>query len=196
MEKMKLELTIPAERTDAVVLNSAPENLLELQKDITNVATTETVNLIIKDIGYSFFSFLIGDSYDISTEEHMAVVLRYVNKDGHIIERFIDIVHVIDKTTLSLKTLIDELLSRYGLSISRLRGQAYDGVANMEGEFNSLKMLIHKENEFAFSIQCFAYELQLALVALANQRIHYPLFKLVGNVVNVLGAPCKHRDIF
>ncbi|XP_059651789.1 uncharacterized protein LOC132299284 isoform X1 [Cornus florida] len=183
------------ENVKSVVLNNAPENLLELQKDITNVTATETVNLIIKDIGDAFFSILIGDSYDISMEEHIAVVLRYVNKDGNIIERFIGILHVRDITALSLKTLIDELFSRHGLSISRLRGQGYDGVTNMQCEFNSLKILILKENEFAFFVHCFDYELQLALVAMAKNQIGSSFITLVGNVMKVLETPCKHHDI-
>ncbi|XP_059639558.1 uncharacterized protein LOC132281923 [Cornus florida] len=71
-----------------------------------------------------------------------------------------------------------------------LRGQSYDGVTNMQGEFNNLKMLILKENEFVYFGHCFAYELQLALVAVAKIHIHALLFTLVANVMNVLGASC------
>jgi hypothetical protein len=49
----------------------------------------------------------------------MAVVLRYVDNNGHIIERFLGIQHVRDTTASSLKATIKALFSKYGLSISR-----------------------------------------------------------------------------
>ena len=74
----------------------------------------------------------------------MTIVLRYIHKKGQVIERLIGIEHVINTTILSLNATIDGLFSRHGLSISRLRGQGYDGLSNMQGEFNSLKTLIIK----------------------------------------------------
>ena len=70
-----------------------------------------------------------------------------------------------------LKMQLIAFFSRYGLSISRLRGQGYDGVSNMQVEFNGLKTLILKENLDAFYIHCFAHQLQLARVAVAKKHI-------------------------
>ena len=97
-----------------------------------------------------FFSILVDESRDVSMKEQMAVVLRYVDKSGSIIERFIGLEHVATTTAISLKEAIDGLFSRHGLSISRLRGQGYDGASNMHGEFNGLKALILKENPCVF----------------------------------------------
>ena len=42
----------------------------------------------------------------------------------------------------------------------------------------------------------FSHQLQLALVAVANNHIQImTLFNLVDNIVNVVGASCKRRDI-
>ena len=59
---------------------------------------------------------------DISVKEQMALVLRYVNKKGIIIKRFLDIVHVASTTTLSLKYAIECLLCEHNLSLSKLHG--------------------------------------------------------------------------
>ena len=99
----------------------------------------------------------------------MAIVLRYVDK-GHVIERFVGIEHVAYTKASSLKLAIDDFFSRHGLSISKLRGQGYDGASNMQGEFNGLKALILNENESAFYVHCFAHQLQLALVAVAKKK--------------------------
>ncbi|XP_059658427.1 uncharacterized protein LOC132304714 [Cornus florida] len=125
----------------------------------------------------------------------MAIVLRYV-KNGSVIERFLGMVHVTDTTTLSLKMAIDNVFSTHGLSISRLRGQGYDGASNMQGEFNGLKTLILKENEFAFYVHCFAHQLQLALVAVAKNHGQISIFSIfIANVVNIVGASCKRHDM-
>ena len=113
---------------------------------------------------------MIDESRDISTKEQMVVVLRYVDKRGHVVERFISIEHVIDTKVDSLKASLDTLFAGHGLSMSRLRGQGYDGASNMQGELNGLKTLILKENEYAYYIHCFAHQLQLALVSVAKKH--------------------------
>ncbi|KAF8388536.1 hypothetical protein HHK36_027211 [Tetracentron sinense] len=123
-------------------------------------AATETTNAIINEVGDSLFSILIDESRDISIKEQMVVVLRYVDKRGYVIERFLCIVHVTETTAISLKAAVDEIFSKHGLSITRLRGQGYDGASNMQ-ETQSSWFVLH----------------------------------LVSNVVNVVGASCKRRDI-
>ncbi|KAJ0968084.1 hypothetical protein J5N97_025001 [Dioscorea zingiberensis] len=114
-----------------VTLENAPKNAKlissDIQKDIINAAATKTINMIVKDIGDALFSILVDESSDISMKEQMAVVLRYVDKKGCVIERFVGLEHVTSTIAISLKATIDRLFSRYGLSIARLRGQGYDG---------------------------------------------------------------------
>ncbi|KAL4586505.1 hypothetical protein LXL04_011141 [Taraxacum kok-saghyz] len=187
------------ESIEAVTLKNAPLNLKltspDIQKDIVHAAAIETTKLIINDIGESFFSILIDESRDISIKEQMSVVLRYVDMEGRVIERFLGIEHVPDTTATTLKVTLVNLFSRHGLSISNLRGQGYDGASNMKGELGGLKTLILNENASAYYVHCFAHQLQLTLVAVAknNTRI-VSLFLLLTNVVNVVGGSCKRLD--
>ena len=166
-----------------MVFKNAPQNLKltspEIQKDLVYAATCETTNAIMFDIGDdAFFSVLVNESRDISVKEQMAIVLRYVNTNGQVVERFVGIKHVPNTTDFSLKEAIDQFFSINGLSIYRLHGQGYDGASNMQGEFNGLKTLILKENESAFYIHCFAHQLQLALVAVAKNHIQIGSFSV------------------
>ncbi|GFY95342.1 dihydroxyacetone kinase [Actinidia rufa] len=188
------------EDVKSVALNNARQNLKlvapKIQKDIVSVAASETINVIIKDLGDALFSILIDEARDISIKEQMAFVIRYVNKEGHVIERFLGIEHVTNTSALALKKAVEDLFCRHGLSISRLRGQGYDGASNMQVELNGLKALILKESPCAYYVHCFAHQLQLALVAVAKNHDQIALlFNLVSNVVNVVGASCKRRDI-
>ncbi|XP_059654288.1 uncharacterized protein LOC132301007 [Cornus florida] len=97
----------------------------------------------------------------------MAYVLQYVDKNEHVVERFVGLVHVSDTTSISLKKAIDVLFSRHGLSNSRLRGQSYDGASNMRA-----LMGMAKKHEDIVS-----------------------LFTFVANLINVVSGSCKRCDI-
>ncbi|XP_062088660.1 uncharacterized protein LOC133795220 [Humulus lupulus] len=188
------------DEVSVVALKNAPENLRltspRIQKDIVNACAIETIDVIIKDMGDAVFSILVDESRDVSIKEQMVVMFRYVDKRGYVIERFIGIEHVPNTTAISLKIAIDKLFSKHWLSISRLRGQGYDGASNMSGEFNGLKSIIMKENECAFFVHCFAHQLQLALMGVAKKHDLIGTFlTVVSNVVNIVGASSKRRDI-
>ena len=164
----------------------------EIQKDIVNAIAHETSKAIIKDPDNGFFSILVDESRDISVKEQMALLLRYVNIKRIIIEWFLVIVHVASTTALSLKYAIECLLCEHNLSLSKLRGQGYDGASNMQGDINGLKTLILKENKPAFYVHCFAHQLQLTLVAVAKNYINIAkLFYVVSNLVTVVRGSCK-----
>ncbi|XP_027120533.2 uncharacterized protein [Coffea arabica] len=96
---------------------------------------------------------------------------------------------------INLLDAIDSLFAQHGLSLSKLRGQGYDGASNMRGEFNGLKALILQENPYAMYIHCFAHQLQLVIVAVAKGNIIVSeFFVYVSMIVNLTGASCKRRD--
>ena len=94
---------------------------------------------MIKDFDNGFFSILVNESCDILVKKQMALVLRYVNKKGIIIKRFLGIVYVASTTTLSLKYAIESLLCERNLSLSKLREQGYDVTSNMQSDISGLK---------------------------------------------------------
>ena len=113
-----------------------------------------------------------------------------------VVEHFLGIVHVSDTTALSLKMAIEALFSKHNLSLSRIHGQGYDGASNMQGEFNGLKNLIMNMNASIYYVHCFAHRLQLALLAMAKNHVQIALlFNIVTNVVNIVGASCKRKDV-
>nr|XP_009801156.1 PREDICTED: uncharacterized protein LOC104246943 [Nicotiana sylvestris] len=82
-----------------VILRHAPQNDMmicpTIQKEIVEACAKETTKAIIEDLGGDFFEIVVDESKDISHKEKMALILRYVNKSGMIIERFLGIVHVL-----------------------------------------------------------------------------------------------------
>jgi hypothetical protein len=73
------------------------------------------------------------------------------------IERFLGITHVSNTTVELLKMTTELVLSKHYLSISRLRGQGYDGATNIRDELNGLKTLILNYNSSAYYVYCFPH---------------------------------------
>ncbi|XP_059281308.1 uncharacterized protein LOC132035001 [Lycium ferocissimum] len=157
-----------------VVLENAQQNDImicpSIQKDIVSSCAKEIVRAIVEDLNGDYFGILVDESKDVSHKEQMALVLRYVNKEGKLIERFLSVVHVKDTSARSLKDAIYSLLLEHNLSSSQIRGQGYDGASNMQGEINGLKTLIMKDSPSAYCTHCFAHQLQLTLVAVVKKH--------------------------
>ncbi|GJX61871.1 zinc finger MYM-type protein 1-like protein [Tanacetum coccineum] len=103
-------------------------------------------------------------------KEQMAIVLRFVDKDGTIKERFLDMVHVFDTSALTLKEKLWKTLLNHEFDTSKIRGQGYDGASNMRGEWNGLQALVLKDCPYAYYVHCFADRLQVALVAASKEK--------------------------
>jgi Domain of unknown function (DUF4371) len=103
----------------------------------------------------------------------MAIVIRFVDNEGFIKERFLDLVHVRNTTALTLKESICVVLLDNNLSVQDIRGQGYDGASNMHSEWNGLQALILKECPFTYYVHCMAHQLQLALIATSREIINY-----------------------
>ncbi|XP_050207938.1 uncharacterized protein LOC126657312 [Mercurialis annua] len=186
------------EKVRNVIGGNAPGNnqlTSKIQKELVSSCASQVTLAILTELGDRKFSLLVDEARDCSVKEQMAVMIRFVNKKGEIIERFLAIEHVSDTSSRSLKAAVDMLFARHNLSISRLRGQAYDGASNMRGEFNGLKALIQRENPFAFYVHCFAHQLQLVIVAISK---HIPVvaefFTNISMIVTIAGASCKRKD--
>ncbi|CAN1824202.1 Zinc finger MYM-type protein 1 [Linum perenne] len=187
------------EHVKSVVLGNAPKNLQmtspDIQKDIVHALALETSKLITKDIGDDFFAILADESRDVSVKEQMGVVLRYVDGKGCALERFLGVCHVSDTKVMSLKKAIEAMLVKHGLSISKVRGQGYDGASNMKGELNGLKTLILEESPSAYYIHCFAHRLQLALVAVAQNHddVNVFFFIVAVAITNELSIALQNK---
>ena len=124
--------------------------------------------MILDEIHGRKFSVFIDESRDVSIKEQMAMILRFVNDEGKVMERFLGLKHIEKCTSVALKEALLSMISSHKLSISKLRGQGYDGASNMRGEFNGVQKLIRDENPYAFYVHCFAHQLQLVVVVVST----------------------------
>ncbi|KAG2589277.1 hypothetical protein PVAP13_5NG370481 [Panicum virgatum] len=184
------------EEVNIVVLENAPHNCQmidhKIQKQLIAACAHETTKFIIEELGDECFAILADESSDAYQQEQLALYLRYVNKNGEPVERFLGLVHVEDTTSLTLKQAIQSLLIKYQLPLSKIRGQGYDGASNMKDHVNGLKKLIMEESPSAYYVHCFAHQLQLTLVAVAKENIDCQwFFGQLAYLLNVLDMSCK-----
>nr|KYP64740.1 Zinc finger MYM-type protein 1 [Cajanus cajan] len=184
---------------DQVVLENAPQNAKytspTIQKEILNVFARRVQNEIREEIGDAKFCLIIDEARDESKREQMAIVIRFVDKNGFVKERFLDLVHVKDTTSSTLKQEICLVLSNHNLNIENIRGQGYDGASNMRGEWNGLQALILQECPYAYYVHCLAHQLQLALVAASKDSSDvHAFFQNLSRIVNVVCSSCKRND--
>ncbi|KAL6533645.1 hypothetical protein OROHE_013478 [Orobanche hederae] len=183
-----------------VILDNAPRNCQltspRIQKDIANCFAEEVIKSFTHEIGNGVFSLLVDESSDISRKEQMATVLRYVDARGHVKERFVGLLHVTETSSETLKSAIDDLFAKLGLSLKQVRGQGYDGASNMRGEFKGLKALVLQDNSSAYYVHCFAHQLQLVVVAVAKDHPGvWKFFEMISLVCNVVNGSCKRKDM-
>jgi len=103
----------------------------------------------------------------------LVVCLRYVDKKGRAVVRFLGLAHVEDTTSLTLKAAIQKMLMEYNLTFAMVRGRGYDGASNMRVNANGLKKLIMDESPSAYYVHCTWFFQQLA------------------HLLNALGMSCK-----
>ena len=181
-----------------VVMNNVPKNNQmtshPIQKDIAHCFAEEVTKSVIQKINNDVFGLLVDESADISDKEQMAVVFRFVDKFGLVKERFVGLSHVKETSSSTLKDAIDDLFSKHGLSLKKVRGQGYDGANNMKGEFNGLRSLILRESRSAYYVHYFAHQLQLVVVAVAKKHFEVgEFFDMVHVLLNVVGVLVKEK---
>ena len=96
---------------------------------------------------------------DVSNKEQMSLILRYVDSDTLLVRE--DLIGFFECNTgitgHELANKITSSLQAFGLDLSNLRGQAYDGAGNMAGSVNGTAAL-------ALYLHCASHCLNLTVV--------------------------------
>lgn len=177
----------------AVVFNEMTSP--EMQAIFVKSCAEMTTQVIVDEIGDGYFSVLIDTPHDTLMVDRMSVIVRFVNRQGQVIERLLGVEYTTGDTGPLMKLALDGLFARFGLSISKLRGQGYNVASNMREEFDELKSIILKENPHAYYIHCFANRFQLAVVSIArSNKVVGDFLYYVDKIVRAVGDSCRTKD--
>ena len=167
-------LNFKVDASDTVLgehLASAPRNATYTssinQNQIIDILADQMRQKIIRKVqGAKWFTVVTDEVTDVSNEEQLSLVLRYVDPDTLLVRE--DLVGFFEcDTGISGRDLagkITSTLEAFGLDLSNLCGQAYDGVGNTAGSVNDTAALIAVDYPLALYLHCASHCLNLAVV--------------------------------
>ena len=125
LEMIKLCTTLN-EGIAKICLDNAPKNAKytspTIQKELLTIFANQVRKKIREEVGDAKFSILVDEALDESNREQMAIILRFVDRDGFIRERFFQVVGVDETSALTLKNAISKVLTTYYLEVENMRG--------------------------------------------------------------------------
>ena len=152
-------------------LATAPKNArytsATIQNEIIEIVGNEIRNKIIDKVKKAkFFTVLADEVTDEANMEQLSIVLRYVDPETEEIAE--DLVNFVEcDTGVTGKALADNItrnLQLMGLDLRNLRGQGYDGAANMSGKTKGAASIIAAEYPLAVYMHCASHSLNLVIV--------------------------------
>lgn len=183
-------------------LESAPKNATFISKTIQNnlidICGSIITDILIKEVNEcKFFSILCDEISDLSHIEQISLSIRYVDLKLCLIkENFICFVPVYECTGENLANTIIQKLKEIGLSLEFLRGQGYDGGANMSGKYRGVQARILNLQPKAIYTHCASHRLNLSLLKACNILSIKKLFCTVKEISNFVRDSPKRVDLF
>ncbi|XP_050546049.1 uncharacterized protein LOC126908181 [Daktulosphaira vitifoliae] len=142
---------------------------------------------------------------DISKIDQLSQVIRYVSvvldangypKTLQINESFIGFVEILDQSGVGLEESIINCITKNNLNLSKLRGQGYDGAANMSGVYSGVQARLKSKQKLATYIHCASHNLNLVLNDAMNSSTEVKnFFGLVEKIYIFFSNSIKHWQL-
>ncbi|XP_070789602.1 52 kDa repressor of the inhibitor of the protein kinase-like [Pituophis catenifer annectens] len=171
---MKSLLAFRVEAGD-VTLREHLENEAGNARDTSAQIENELIKLCVDAIreeivsaanGSAGFSVLVGESTEISGEDHVSLGIRFVDTTGakpQVREEFLGFAALKGwDATCTAETIIEEC-TKYGLNLEKLCGQGYDGCSRLAGREGGVQAKIKSRYPKATLVHCAAHTLNLVV---------------------------------
>lgn len=136
-----------------------------IQNQLISIVGNHIRSEILEEIKKAkYYSVIADELSDVSNKEQLSISFRYVF-DGNVKEVFADFVEVERITGKELADTIVQSLTKWGLSLTHMRGQCYDGASNMAGARSGCSAIIRQMAPLAIYQHCAAHRLNLAIVS-------------------------------
>eukprot|EP00731_Ephydatia_muelleri_P034281 Em0054g4a len=133
---------------------------------------------------------MADETTDKTNKEQVTLVLRWMDDSNfEVHEEFIGLYEVESITSDSIVSVVKDTLIRLNLSLSKARGQCYDGASNMSGIRNGVAIQLCKEEPRAVYTHCYGHALNLA-VSDAIKELAETVLRISDNLSKTL----QHKE--
>ncbi|XP_071810718.1 zinc finger MYM-type protein 1-like [Apostichopus japonicus] len=106
----------------------------EIQNEVLQLLALRVLREVVSKVQSSdFYTLMVDETPDVSNLEQVVICLRWVDGAFEVHEEFIGLYTTATTTADQLLLIIKDALLRMNLSLSKVRGQCYDGAAAMSG---------------------------------------------------------------
>ena len=154
----------------------------KIQNEIIQLLGDRIKKTIISNLKQSkYFSIILDCTPDISHEEQISVVVRFVflntsTNKVEVKEHFLGFFPIKDTTGEELTTFLLNFISTSNIDLQDMRGQGYDNGSNMKGNKIGLQKSILEMNPRAFYVPCAAHSLNLVVNDAAKSSLEITNF--------------------
>ena len=170
-----------------------------IQNQIIDILADQVRQTIVDNVKRAkWYSVIADEVTDVSNKEQLSLSVRYVDVDKLEVREDLLGFFECDSgiTGLALAEQITSTLQGFGLDLSNLRGQAYDGAGNMAGSVNGAAARISANYPLATYTHCASHCLNLAVVSSLNVTSVQNMMGVVGKVYVFFNAHPKRQRAF
>ena len=145
---------------------------------------------LLEEIKAAKLYIIMADEVTSHSKEQLASCARFIDKNNDVREEFIAFIHLPRITGEVIAKPIVSTLQGLGLEIENVRGQGYDGAANMSSDNVGIQRRIRERSPKAVYVHCTGHCLNLVIShSCALLQIRNVIDKLKQCCLYFLGSP-------
>ncbi len=144
-----------------------------------------------------FLTVMIDETTDVTNQEQVTIVIRWINDNFEVYEEFIGpyAVPCIDAATLF--SVIKDTLTRLNLAFHKLGGQCYDGCSTMADSTSGVAKRVLEEEERAVFTHYYCHSLNLtANDYVKNSKVMKLSLEVTHEITKLIKLSPRRDNIF
>ncbi|VEN39225.1 unnamed protein product [Callosobruchus maculatus] len=167
-------------------------------EEILKILSDSVLNGILQAVrNAKYYSIMVDETSDISRLEQVSLCLRHVDEKLNVTEDFVGFYETKNTKSETLFSIVKDVLTRYNLDLKDVRGQSFDGAANVSGDKIGLQTRIREENPLALFVHCVPHRLNLSVQdALTGIQSVRDFIGTVKQLITFVRDSPRRLDIF
>ena len=118
----------------------------DMQNEILKTMALQVLRQVVESVRSApFLTIMIDETTDVSNKEQVVVCFRWMDSSLESHEEFIGVYQVASTAASSLVATVRDVLQRVNVSITKLRGQCYDGASYMSESWGGVATQLQQE---------------------------------------------------